>query len=363
MGAIAMRPNKNGFLCPVLDSEKCKACGQCARVCPVVHPLEPAGPREVLAVKSRDSELRNRSASGGAFGELARQVIDAGGAVVGARWDKMGRKVTHAIVTDRIGLSSLHGSKYVQSELGGVYDPIKQLLKDGRTVLFSGTPCQVAAVKRLFSEQAENLITVALICYGVPSPMALEAYFRSIERSAGSRLKQYVFREKDRASGHLVSRHCFEDAEKDTTTSYAGNPYSRAFFLNLTIRPSCTNCKFRNGSAGADLQIGDAWGVNDVCPGFDDGAGVSVVLVNTEKGRHLVGHLNCDVAIVDYAQVLKHNPMLEKSPELNEKQDVFFRQLQAGKDFCACVDAALQVSLLGRILRFCRRRLCPGRRK
>lgn len=363
MGAIAMRPNKNGFLCPVLDSEKCKACGQCARVCPVVHPFEPTGSRKVLAVKSRDNELRNCSASGGAFGELARQVIDAGGVVVGACWDKTGRRVIHTIVNDRIGLSSLHGSKYVQSELINVYDPIKQLLKEGRMVLFSGTPCQVAAVKRLFFEQAENLITVALICYGVPSPMALEAYFRSIERSAGSRLKQYVFREKDRASGHLVSRHCFEDAEKDTTTSYAGNPYSRAFFSNLTIRQSCTNCKFRNGSSGADLQIGDAWGVNEVHPGFDDAAGVSAILVNTEKGKHLVEHLNCDVAIVDYAQVLKHNPMLEKSPRLSEKQNAFFQKIQTGEDFCICVEAALRVSLLGRILRFCRRRLCPGRRK
>lgn len=349
--ALRMEADANGFMCPSMDVEVCRKCEKCVAVCPVIKNRMPVRPKAVFAAKTNDGELRMASASGGVFGELARVVLSRGGVVVGAMWDGTGRRVVHGIVEQWSEMGKLNGSKYVQSDLARIYEDVCHHLTSGRLVLFSGTPCQVSALLGIVGADNDNLITVALICYGVPSPLALECFIRSEERKAESVMTRVLFREKDVQTGGLVSRVEFVDKKKMHIFSYTNSPYSRAFFNNLTTRPSCTTCKFRKGSSGADLQIGDCWGLQEQGDVFDDGKGLSAVLINTTKGERIFRQTVMIKKEISYKFLFAHNPMLEENPKRNARQDVFFAKIRAGADFTKCVDGCLCKPLYWRFAR------------
>lgn len=255
------------------------------------------GPRRVLALRDNDEAALARASSGGAFGVLARPVLAAGGVVFGAALDDDGA-VRHIAVEDAEGLERLQGSKYVQSDTRGVYAQVADVLAEGRRALFSGTPCQCAALvayltsKGVMSslETAGNLIVCDLICHGTPR----QDLFRAHQEWLATRLRAddgavhgYRFRSKRQGWGLYYYYYYYYRGGRrhEVCEESVNDPYYWAFLKGLTYRPSCYRCAFATPERVSDFTIGDYWGIERAHPGFSDPRGVSLVLVNTAKAE------------------------------------------------------------------------------
>lgn len=342
--AIQMRPDAEGFLWPVVDSARCVQCGLCRKACPVLHLGDPRQPLSVFAARAKDTALRLDSSSGGIFSLLARQTLAKGGIVYGAAIRLIDGRVVHRSAETEDGLSALRGSKYVQSDVGDIYRQAKRQVLAGRQVLFSGTPCQVAAFRRVLGREHDNLLCVDVICHAAPSPLAWQRYLekrlveqnqgRDSARAEGPMIRRISFRRKNcgwkRYSLSLRfanDREYLKDLQHDT--------FLRGFLAELYNRPSCHRCSVREDRSGADLTIGDYWRVGEMFPGLDDDKGISVVLVNTRKGVSAFAALAAEVDAEpsDFADAVRTNPALVRSAPAHPKRERFFRLLRAGKDF------------------------------
>lgn len=299
---ITMVEDDEGFLYPKVDSSLCIDCSLCEKVCPVINQGEPRIPDVVYAAKNLNEEIRMASSSGGIFTLLAEEVIAKGGVVFGARfneeWD-----VVHDYTETIEGLSAFRGSKYVQSRVGKCYSQVEEFLKKGRKVLFSGTPCQIAGLKRFLRKEYDNLLTVDFICHGVPSPGIWREYLKEeTTRQCGgkntvlshpvlngrdARIESISFRNKSlgwkKFSFALTFSVSDGHGEKNSvllSEPLNKNIFLRGFLADLYLRPSCYACPSKSFKSGSDITIGDFWGVQHVMPEIDDDKGVSVVMVN-----------------------------------------------------------------------------------
>ena len=287
-GCITMRQDTEGFFYPVPDRTLCTGCGRCGKVCPV---LNPAGEHEVLpcyAAVCRDEGVRRASSSGGVFTALARQTLAAGGVVFGAAFDEK-MQLRHIGIGSEAALAPLRGSKYVQSDALDALTGMKRELDEGKNVLFCGTPCQAAAVRRLFG-RTEGLLVVDVICHGVPSPDVFASYLRELEATQGSRVTAVNFRGKETGWKNFSLHADFENGARHTATLH-DDPYMKLFLSDLTLRPSCYACKARGKTSSADITLGDFWGISKTKPQLDDDGGVSFIGCNTERGREAVAAL------------------------------------------------------------------------
>lgn len=291
-GAIELKEDEFGFLFPSIDSRLCIQCGICKRVCGFqnLRPEPSSGP--FLAAASQ-SEKIVQSASGGVFGALSRGVISQGGIVVGCGVTRADRlRVEHKVAFDRSALNGMYGSRYVQSQTNRLFAEIRLILVEGKEVLFSGTPCQVAGLKGYLGKDYENLLTVDLVCHGVPNMAMLDGYLDRLEVREGSRVVDLGFRTKRDGWRHsLLLRVNFENGSKRYIKSFDSSYYD--CFLHLfTLRDSCYSCPFAGRLRPADISIGDFWGVEQLRPDLLTGAGgrldvnrgISCVLVNSDKG-------------------------------------------------------------------------------
>lgn len=288
VGAIKLMKNKEGFLTAVVDRAKCIDCGLCKKVCPAMKKEQNSqNPPTVYAFKALD-ELRKNSTSGGAFAALATAVSKEGGVFYGAG-QQGDFSVTHLRGEHTEDLALMQGTKYLPSDVSSVYEKLEGDLKAGKTVLFSGTPCQVAGVlhftefKRL---PKENLYTVDIICHGVPSPTFYQAYMDWLEKENGSKISLYKFRSKDLS---WRGNSCYAELENGTVLK---NEKKLCSFMNVyysgnITRESCYACPYTSQKRISDLTISDYWGIEKLDERFEDALGVSMVLVNTEKGRLL----------------------------------------------------------------------------
>ena len=287
--ALRMTPDADGFLFPEIDFGRCVKCGKCRRACPAGATPSPR-PRdpEFYSVRHREREIREKSTSGGAFTALSDAVLARGGAVAGAVWTP-DFQVRHAVASDPAARDAMRGSKYVQSDTSGVFPEVKKLLDEGREVLFSGTPCQVAALYGFLGEsgRCENLITVDFICHGAPSPKVFRAYLEDLSAKRGSPVRQVRCRDgklgcvpmrigADFADGGAY----LEDCEHD--------PYFRLFLSGIINRRACAACPYTRVRRGSDLTIADNWRFGAFAPEWDDNSGVSTLLVNTPRGAALL---------------------------------------------------------------------------
>lgn len=288
-GAIKMVHDKHGFLYPVIDPEKCIDCHLCNRVCQIgneVDLLTPY-PKTTYAVKNED-ENRSRSSSGGAFTALSDSILKSGGLIVGAAYDES-MCVRHRVAGEVASRDSMRGSKYVQSDISNVFNEYKNL--SGKKVLFTGTPCQIAAFKlvaKLLKVNSSNWVYADLVCHGAPSPTVWGDYVRSLEKKQGSRLVSYSFRNKDAGWRGYHIRAEFEDGSVLLDDSSEARGFAVVFSKSLGLRPSCYHCPYSRMQRVGDLTIADYWGIEKDDPEFSDNVGVSMVFVNSEQGETLL---------------------------------------------------------------------------
>jgi len=305
------------------------------------------------AARTRDRDLLAVSTSGGAFTELARVVLAEGGVVFGAGWGKNWR-VEHKWIDNEAGLAEFRGSKYVYSDISGVYVAIRGFLASKRKVIFFGLPCQTAALGNKFGDDA-NLILVAIFCHCAVMPKVWERYVAETERAAGSSIVSVRFRDKSTGWEHGRFSIDFADASKNMSIAPSENPYMRAFYCGLSVREPCLDCKFRENKASADVTIGDFWGVEKHVPEFADDGGVNAVIVFTEKGKHIFDKAALEKREVSLEEILDGNSCLVSSIRPDIKNRCRFLAKYERIGVSNAVDYAFRRPLWKRVLGRARR--------
>ena len=339
VGAIQINQNVEGFSMPEVDHDKCIDCGKCDRVCIRVqeHDGINIGESKAYAYYLKDKEQRKKSTSGGAFYAMAREIIDVGGVVCGCLWnEKMEAVVVAADTLEDI--EKMRGSKYVESTIL-CYEDIKQALKDNRKVLFTGLPCQVAAVQKLFGEN-EYLTTIALLCEGTASPLAWQKYKGELENKANSRMTNAIHRYKGQYGWIApIAEYEFANGKKIHTLSFTLDAYVHNMIYGFFTRNSCYHCEFKGNDSTADLMIGDFWGLPKELMKRSKNMGCSVVLANTDNGRRLLEKTfpYSEHKEIDIETISRSNPPLYHSASKNRYRDQVLSELHT-KSFQEVVD-------------------------
>lgn len=336
-GCISIIVREDGFQYPVINTDRCIECKLCERVCPVLNSQPTSHTPKAYAAYARNVQTRLSSSSGGIFSELSRLILSKGGAVYGAAYDESFR-VIHTCAEDENDLASLRGAKYAQSNLDGVFPDIKKRLKQDQTVLFAGTPCQIAGLKAFLQSEYDNLITVDFICHGVSSPMVWEKFVSHM--AASGSIRNINLRAKDTGWRHYrySNRFEYEDGHVELITS--GNSlFMKLFTSDYINRLSCETCRFKGYGRQSDLTLGDFWGIWDIDPEMDDDQGTSVVLVQSKTGQALWGKI-CDRIVfkevtLDKAS-LQNRSILESSIAKPDRSAVLERI--SNGDIASCTD-------------------------
>ncbi len=325
--AISAERDEYGFMRPVINADMCVECGLCREKCPVNKKNENA-PLEAYAAYNKDTEERMKSSSGGIFALLAKETLECGGAVVGAGYDE-NFSVRHKIITDKKDLSDLMGSKYLQSDTSGLWKSIKDHLQKGCSVLFSGTPCQCAALRSFLGRDYDNLTVVDIICHGVPTPKLWQNYLA--ERFPNT--KEVNFRSKKKG-WHLFSINIKSDmGDYSDTTNY--DPYYRLFFGNNVLRECCYDCNFKGNGYVSDITLGDFWGINHTFPEMNDDKGISAVVIRTERGKKAFESISDKLTMkkCTVGNILTGNPTLNKSSNRHPEREDVMKMIAEEKPF------------------------------
>ena len=290
-GAICMTPDEWGFPHPSIDQSLCTDCGACKKVCPALnepHRTERLDPEEFYAAYHKDENIRMASSSGGAFSALASAILKNGGVVCGASFDEEFRRVKHIIIDREEDMNLLRTSKYTQSFMGDCFKEIKKLLKDGKHILFSGTPCQTAGLHLYLRRDYPHLITIDIVCHGVPSPVIFNDYISFLYEKFQSPVSHYTFRDK-KWSWYRFNMKAEMASGETYYGTWEGDPYFRGFLNDYFLRECCYTCPFSKHFRYADITLSDFWGYDRTDGGFiDDDKGISMCMCSTQKGANLL---------------------------------------------------------------------------
>jgi len=336
-----MKVDAEGFLHPQINPETCSDCDLCRTICPVKQKglVEEANEKEliqgkplnVFAAWHLDEDVRRESSSGGVFTALANVILADGGVVIGAAFDD-NLVVRHILIEESTDLHRLRGSKYVQSDVSpAIYHRIHELLTQGRKVFFSGTPCQVAAIRSVLRKPYDNLFCCDIVCHGVPSPKVLDAYKTMLERQYDAKAQRIAFRRKDCGWKRYSVSLSFNN-NTEYRRDLSSDPFMLGFLKNFCLRPSCYRCRFASIMRPGDLTIADFWGVVNKYPEYDtDDKGTSLVLVNTKKG-----HVWLDacapflfLGLADIETAILGNQSLVRPCMRPPQRDTFYHDLDA----------------------------------
>lgn len=309
MNAIVMEQDTNGFMRPVVKPMKCVNCGKCASQCPTISEKRDIIQPKVYAAVNQNQDALMNSSSGGVFYALAEQILRQNGAVYGAAFNKH-FDLEHKRITDVSQLKPLMGSKYLQSNAYKVFPMVLQDLSEGRPVLFVGTPCQVAALRKLAGSKCDNLFLVDFVCHGVPSPILIRDHIRYVESYFHSKVVSYIPRSKQTFYGHS-ELFIFANGKTDWKHPVT-QAYKNIFYGGSSIRLSCSQCAFTNFARPGDLTIADFWGIEKSHPELQSSKGISMILVNTEKGRKLLS----EVGTLTLTEVSQKDIPEDKQPHL-----------------------------------------------
>lgn len=346
---IYMKEDTEGFLYPTIDKGSCIDCGLCEKVCPVINKSEEGPIINVYAAKNDDEKKRLDSSSGGLFIALAEHIISENGTVYGAVFDEKW-EVRHSSASTLEELYPMMRSKYVQSKIGNTYLDAESRLKKDQKVLFIGTPCQIAGLKKYLRKEYDNLLAVDFICHGVPSPGVWRRYLKELINNQSDKKKDIFkinsinFREKRRGFnwknyGFVIDYLSVDKHIKQLTScSFYENPYMKGFLSDLYLRPSCYSCPAKGGTSGADITIADYWGIENQMPQLDDNKGVGLAIVHTEKGIDILGKINVSLNESDISRAIISNPSYWSSVKESTNREKFFVMFHKGDSICKLVD-------------------------
>lgn len=349
---ISMVSDDYGFLYPQINNDKCINCSICEKTCPVLNKKEQEISNEVIsyAAKTNNENIRKQSSSGGIFSVIAENILENDGIVYGAAFDE-NFVVKHISVSSLDGLDLLRRSKYVQSDLNNSFKTVESNLKNGKPVLFTGTPCQVEGLLAYLKKTYDNLITMDFVCHGVPAPNVWEYYKTLLENQYKSSITNISFRDKSLGWKTYSMRVEFENGNV-YCTAFGNDPYMKAFLANLDLRDSCYSCKFKNTKHKSDITVADYWGIDKTTPEIDDDKGLSLLLVNTEKGVSLLSDIEKELTLTktDVEKSFNYNPCIIKSAQEHSFSRYFLNAYNKG-DFSKTVEKCLDPSYATRIKR------------
>lgn len=320
--AIKMLDDEEGFKYPYIDKEKCINCGTCYKICPNIKRDETNTIEKAYGVKHKNEKERETSRSGGVFIALSDYILKLDGIVYGVEL-KDNFSVVHNRAINKEQRDKFKGSKYIQSEMGHIIKEVQKDLKGGKKVLFSGTPCQVAGVKSaILDKYQENLYTCDLICHGVPSKRIFQEFLKYIEEISGKTIKKFDFRDKRYGWNTHYETATFEDGTEMTTEWF-----KNLFYRHNILRPSCYKCNYANTHRPADITIADFWGVDKVAPEFLDKKGVSLAIINNQKGKEWFEKVKKELQIIDCSleDCIKHTYTLSQATPEGELRKEFWK--------------------------------------
>lgn len=335
---ISMVYDKEGFKYPVADKNICINCGLCEKICPSLDPERHKTKLQnpvAFAALTKDEETWRASASGGAFTEICKAFCDKPEELVIFGCENRDSQIQHSYVIGIENISKFRRSKYVQSDMGLCYAEAKKFLNEGKKVVFSGVPCQIAGLHSfLRGKQYDNLLCIDLICHGVGSPMIFNEHLESLKEKFNTQELTYEFRHKmvfgrSRRTIHHVSMVKYDKQVKFIPY----DDYNRLFLNQLILRPSCsTNCKYRSIERTGDFTIADFHGYNNVFPDKRTYHNRSTIVVNSEKGLNLVKAINDGMNLLECSieDIKKYNPIIHTSPKGNPQRQEFFNDYASG---------------------------------
>ncbi len=320
--AIFWEIDIEGFWYPEINLDKCVGCDLCEKVCPVINSdklnlVNIATPSpKVLASYNADSDIRIQSTSGGVFSALAERMLSYGGYICGAVWtEDFGAR--HILSNKSEDLLRIRGSKYIQSDMTMVFKEIRTVLNRGEKVLVCGCPCQMAGLRAFLRKDYDHLVIVDFICCSINSPKLFKEYIKDLEQQYGSEMEEYHPKNKEYGGWH---KFAFKATFKNGLV-YAKNrtddEFTKCFIgTHIAGRPSCFDCRYKRLPRVADITIADFWGIENVDPDFDSPDGVSLVLLNNDKGQRF--YTSLEDTVISKEETLKNairgNGNLVRSP-------------------------------------------------
>lgn len=343
---IEFKKDMEGFSYPIVDLNKCINCHLCEKTCPVLNQSPKSIPISVFSYSNSDESVLIDSSSGGLFYELAIKTIKDGGVVFGALFND-NWKVIHTYTDSISDITKFQKSKYVQSDIGQSFKDAKSFLANGRKVLFTGTPCQIAGLRLFLRCKYQDLLTlVDVVCHGVPSPDVWDSYLSYILKRefpftnlSDSELTKSVtdisFRDKQvdwlnyGFSIKLTDRNKISHEDEPYPDKFFFEPhnkniYMRGFIENLFLRPSCYSCPAKCGKSGSDITLGDFWGADKLSPENFNSRGTSLILANTLKGKEVLESLHINLNIESYEDAIRYNKSIIYSSNRSKWVDYFW---------------------------------------
>ena len=326
--AITMKPDEDGFLYPTINTDLCVECGLCVKTCVFQSVSETANePLATYAAINRNQSVLAASASGGIFAALASITFEKNGVVFGCDFNN-DVEPEHIYVDNPTNIKKLQGSKYVQSSINTTHADAKRFLEQGRVVLYTGTPCQIAGLKSYLGKDYENLFTADIICHGVPSAAFFKGYIKHLEGKLKGKVIDFKFRDKSKGWG-LMGKVVYEKngaVRKEFIPPITSYYYS--YFLKGDIyRENCYECKYASGNRQGDFTMGDYWGIEKAHPEIETRNGVSVLLVNSAKGMALTKRLgnHLDLTISTFEQAREQNGQLRQPTAKSYKREAILK--------------------------------------
>lgn len=345
---IKFNEDKEGFRYPKVDEDKCIDCHLCEKVCPVINKSVTQRIDKLYSASNKVDAIRLKSSSGGVFSYLADIIIKEGGIVYGASFDN-NWEVQHIGVEKTEDLYKLRSSKYLQSICNKIYKDIKRQLQNERKVLFSGTPCQVAGLKRYLRKDYDNLYCIDFICHGVPSPKVWRMYLAQLIKNniigpEVKSIKEVDFRSK--IPNWSASQVLINSEDGEYSCSKDEDPYFRAFVQNITIRPICYNCPFKGGRSGSDLTIADFWGIKRIDPKEYSDEGVSMI-IDYGKNKFDLSGLNIKSQTTNCIESC--NGSYYHSAQYNANRNVLFAKIDSAKNIINLLNRCANPKFIQRI--------------
>lgn len=293
---ITMKEDEEGFRYPIIDKEKCINCNLCEKVCPLKKEIQNKDllkKTEFLAAYNKDDEILKKSSSGGIFWLLAEWIFENNGIVYGViQEDTYNVKFSRA--ENKNEAEKIRGSKYLQAEVNDIYSLVKADLENSKLVLFSGTPCQVAALYKFLNKEYSNLYTVDVVCHGVPSNAVYRKYIEFMEKQNNKKVTNIKWRDKVNGWGPNRITLYFDDNTTKTTISRE-NPFQIGFLDNVYLRPSCYECKYAKLPRIADISLADFWGYDKELLKNNNNKGLSIIVVSSNKGNTLLKNIEKNI--------------------------------------------------------------------